>query len=268
MAQDNSPETHWRVMGAGPRAALALHCTMAHSGAWRGLSEALNDQLTLHAPDMPGHGRSADYDGISCTGSLLTEAILAHLDEPVDVIAHSFGGVVALHLAIAHPELVRSLTLYEPVFMALAMIVDADGFGAHDAMIEDIRANVVAGQNENAARMFVSDWGDGTDWAQLPDRAREGFARRIPFVIGSQNYVAFDTPGTLARLGEIGVPTLVMNGGQSPDVIAKLCRGLVEQIPDARHVTLPDAGHMGAITHAGELASHVLRQLDRAPIPS
>jgi len=34
-------ETHWQVMGQGPRRALAIHCSLAHGGTWAGVARAL-----------------------------------------------------------------------------------------------------------------------------------------------------------------------------------------------------------------------------------
>ena len=47
-------ETYWQVFGGGPRPALFIHCGMAHSGAWRGVAEALSDLATVTAFDMAG----------------------------------------------------------------------------------------------------------------------------------------------------------------------------------------------------------------------
>ena len=40
---------------------LALHCSLAHAGAWAGLAEALHG-VTVTAIDQIGHGRAADWD--------------------------------------------------------------------------------------------------------------------------------------------------------------------------------------------------------------
>ena len=55
--------THVMRMGAGVRRALFIHCTLAHSGAWTGVSAALLDKLSMTAFDRPGHGRSAPWTG-------------------------------------------------------------------------------------------------------------------------------------------------------------------------------------------------------------
>ena len=90
-----------RSFGDGPRQVLALHCTMAHSGAWRGLSAALSDVATLTATDMLCHGRSPDWDRAGDFQDRIARAAGAHLTAPMDVIGHSFGAATALRLAVA-----------------------------------------------------------------------------------------------------------------------------------------------------------------------
>ena len=101
------PPVHVRTLGAGARKVLALHCTIAHSGAWSGLAVALGDQATLIATDMLSHGRSPDWGGQGDFFDLTTALSRAQLSEPMDVIGHSFGAMVALRLAIEYPDLVR-----------------------------------------------------------------------------------------------------------------------------------------------------------------
>jgi pimeloyl-ACP methyl ester carboxylesterase len=70
--------------------------------------------------DLPGHGRSADWDGASDYHHLSTQIAASFLTEPVDLIGHSFGATVALRLAVEQPQKLRSLILIEPVFFAVA----------------------------------------------------------------------------------------------------------------------------------------------------
>ena len=116
------PHRTW-VQGAA-RPVLALHCSLAHSGAWSGLAERL-EGVTLTAIDQTGHGKAAPWDGISDLHGEATAASVAMAENlgqgrPIDLFGHSFGGTVALRIALTRPDLVRSLTLVEPVIFAVA----------------------------------------------------------------------------------------------------------------------------------------------------
>ncbi len=51
-------QAYWRVEGTGLRSVFLLHCTMAHSGAWKGLMAQFEDTAQMVAMDLPAHGRS------------------------------------------------------------------------------------------------------------------------------------------------------------------------------------------------------------------
>lgn len=65
--------------------------------------------------DLRGHGRSelaaTGYDLRTMAGDLA--ALTADLPGPIDLAGHSWGGLVALRFALAHPERVRRLAIVE-----------------------------------------------------------------------------------------------------------------------------------------------------------
>ncbi len=258
MALDSgAPKTHWRVLGQGPCAALALHCNLGHSGAFRAMGTALDDLLTIAAPDMPGHGRSAPYQAGTLTGQPMLEAILARITAPVHVIGHSYGGLLALRLAIERPDLVRSLSLYEPVTMLAARNLSPELVAHNHAHMSRVNELAQAGDPEAAVRLFVEAWGDGTPWERLPQETRALFASQIGFVNDSQKDVLEDVGNVIARLGQVAAPTVVMDGAQSPGIMRPVCDAVAAAVQNGRRVTIAGAGHMGAITHADEVAAEV-----------
>ena len=104
------PEVNARRFGHGPRPALAIHCSLAHSGAWRGVGAALSDELTLRAFDLPMHGRSGDWDGQGNIHDVATDMALSLLEAPMDLIGHSFGATVALRLGSLFIAYIRDIT--------------------------------------------------------------------------------------------------------------------------------------------------------------
>ncbi len=254
----------WERGGARP--VLALHCSLAHGGAWTGLAERLSG-VTVAAPDLPGHGASADWDGTGDYHDLTTRIAVALAERlgqggPVDVIGHSFGGSVALRLALERPDLVRSLTLVEPVvFAAAGGAPEWPGFRAEQDRID---ACFTAGRPEEAAALFHALWGTGTPLDRLPERARNYITDRIGLVAALDPVVMGDAPGLLApgRLESLDIPVLLAEGTESPPVVAAIQRELARRLARPRRIRITGAGHMLPLTHSGVLAPEVQAHLD------
>lgn len=249
--------TAWRVFGHGPRPALALHCSLAHAGAWAAVGERLGDLLTMTAVDMPGHGRTADWDGETDLHRLSTD-IAAHFaaQGPVDLIGHSFGGTVALRLALERPERVRSLTLIEPVLFAAAHRADPAHYAADTAQAPFAQA-WREGRREDAAALFHAEWGNGIALDALPERQRRYIVDRMGLIVAQDPYLAQDSAGLLrpGGLESLPMPVLLAEGGASPPVIGAIMGELARRIPDARRLVVPGAGHMLPITHSAAVAA-------------
>lgn len=256
-----------RVFGEGPRRAVAIHCTQAHGGAWRGVARILADRLTILAPDMPAHGKSGDWD---LKGDLhdVTYAALLPLvqEEPVDLIGHSFGATVALRMALEVPDQIRSLTLIEPVYFAAAQQTDPDAVAAHLAEAASYLEPIARGDMEAAARLFNRMWGDGTKWADIPENVRRYMIDRIGLIPRQSPALFNDGPGLLApaRIARARMPTLLLDGAQSPAVVASIMEAFDAMLPNARRVTVQGAGHMVPITHPQETAAAIGELLEVA----
>lgn len=258
---------HVMTLGTGDRPALALHCTMAFGGAFKGLSQAL-PELTLTAPDMPSHGRSADWDEVSdFADTVFAGSLAAMADAPMDVIGHSFGAVTALRLAVTHPDRIRSLTVIEPVFFAVALADAPQTLAQHDTDAQPFRDAIEAGDHETAARTFNRMWSaDAPPWDSIPERNRAAMTRAIHVVPDTHAFLYDDTAGLLASgaLDACTIPTLVMRGEHAHPAITATNDGLVARMPNARASVIAGAGHMAPISHPGAVGDEIRTLLRRA----
>jgi len=255
--------TYWTSFGQGPRRALAIHCSLAHSGSWGGMARHLSGALTIRAFDMPGHGRSAPWDG---RGEIQEETarIAADLcDGPTDLIGHSFGATVALRLAVMRPDLVRSLVLIEPVFFAAGFGADPGARSAFDAAMGGFAQAMAAGDRMAAARAFTGVWGAGADWDDVPEPQRHAMAAQMPLIEAAQPVLYDDAAGLLADgvLQAVTVPALLIEGSQSPAIIAAINAGLAARLPQADRAVIMGAGHMAPITHPAQVSAEILQFL-------
>lgn len=259
-------QIHSLTFGHGPRPALALHCTLAHAGAWRSVGAALADTLTITAIDMPSHGKSAVWSGIGDFHRCCTDAALPFLMEPMDVIGHSFGATVALRLAIEHPERVRSLTMIEPVLFAVAGEDAPEELTTHEEEARPYLEALEAGNMALAARLFNRLWGDGTRWDDFHPAARAYMTERM-FIVPAQTAAIFDDNAHLLapeRMSRAAMPTLLIAGSKSPAIARTINAALVRRLPDAQTVTIPDAGHMAPMTHPSEVAEAIAALVEMA----
>lgn len=245
--------------GQADRPALALHCMMGNASYWGPIAKALSDKVAIRAPDLPGHGQSPDWPGTPDFHTYTTRAVAPLIDRPMDLIGHSLGATVALRIAVAAPEAVRSLTLIEPVLFAAAPDP------ANDAVMRELSDLVAAGESEEAARRFLSIWG-GIDWEAQTPAGRERLIRQMTLVVAGNDTLMQDSANILRAGGleAIDAPVMILMGAQSPPVIGNIADALAARLPDIGRARLPEAAHMLPITHTRQVAELIGMNLDRA----
>lgn len=261
-------EAHWREMGQGPRQALAIHCSLAHGGAWEGLAAEIGDLATIRAFDLPGHGGTADWDGATPYQELSCAIARDMMGEaPVHLIGHSFGATVALRLAVEAPERVASLTLIETVFFSIAREDAPETVSERDAGTHPFMQALDRGDHETAARVFHGEWGDGRKWDEMTERQRASLTRRIPLVGAVQLSNNGDPDGMLAqgKLTRLDLPVLLVEGAESPAPMALIHDGLERRLPRTTRVVIPGAAHMAPITHPGPVGEALRRFWEALP---
>lgn len=232
---------------------LLVHSGGFTSRQWRKLAAELAPTHRVLAPDLIGYGASGPWPvGVPFhfrQDVALLESLLGEVHAPVHVVGHSYGGLLALQLALARPAAVRSLALYEPV-----------AFGVlHEPGDEDARGILAGvqwpydvgedGVDEAWLARFVEWWnGDGA-WAGLADATRASF-RAVGWKLFQEVSTLLADRTDRATYGTIGAPTLLLGGESSPMPERRVLERLAVALPRATLQTFAGAGHMGPITHA------------------
>ena len=234
---------------------LMLHCALAHKGALLPLVSALPPRaFTLF--DLPGHGES-EYDSSADlqAQAVETAASLLEASGPADVFGHSFGATVALKLAQERPDLVRSLSLYEPVYFSVLAKANPAAYAEEAKASLPFTEASIAGDWPAAAQAFLARWGGG-DLGALPPAQKAYILKTIPLIMASEASIIAPETGevVLAGMAKLTVPTLLLKGAASPVVISEISNVLTHRGPSVRLETIAGAGHMGPLTHVAEVA--------------
>lgn len=138
--------TNYHDLGQGAPV-LLLHGSGPGVSAWanwRLTLQSLHERFRLIAPDLAGFGYSKAPEGMAFTRQVWLDQIISLLDvlelERVHVIGNSFGGSMALALAIARPERVESLVLMGSVGVPFALTEGLDAVWGYQPSLENMRA--------------------------------------------------------------------------------------------------------------------------------
>lgn len=194
------------------------------------------------APDLPGFGASAGLAG-PFTMETYADELAAVLDArrigAVTLVGGSMGGVVAQHFALRHPQLLRRLLL------VATGAVTADPAGAL------AKADTLAGAPWNEATVtpivngFFHQPLNAERLAEFRGIALSAFQ---PAAIEAARSNARSR--TFERLGEIRVPTLIVQGRHDRARTPEHGAEMREHIPGSRLEVIEDAGHTPQIEQA------------------
>lgn len=239
------------VQGAGDPVVL-LHSGGLSSRQWRKLTALLLPSYQVLVPDLLGYGASGPWpDGVPFhfrTDALAVAALIDTLPAAARVVGHSYGGLIALHLALLRPGRVRSLALYEPVAFG---ILDEPEDAAERASLELVQTPYERDPDAWLAG-FVDWWNGPGSYAALPAEAQATW-RAAGWKV-SQEVLSLTADRTDRRgYGAIAVPTLLLGGERSPRTERRVLEKLAAALPKATLTVVAGAGHMGPITHADEV---------------
>jgi pimeloyl-ACP methyl ester carboxylesterase len=253
---------------------IALHCSGGGASQWSHLAEALGVGYAVLAPEHYGSEATGPWTGEHAF-ALADEAarILPLIDdsaEKVHLVGHSYGGGVALNLALSRPGRIASMALYEPTAFHLLKRLGEPGAAAIteiSGVAGRMGRSVAAGDYRGAAAAFVDYWNGPGAWEALKPHVRGALTRWAPK--GPMDFHALiEEPTPADAYRALAFPVLILRGERAPAPTRLIAEGLERLLPASRHAVIAGAGHMGPLTHATEVSAAIARHVALAgPAP-
>ncbi|MCL4562761.1 MAG: alpha/beta hydrolase [Chloroflexi bacterium] len=233
-------KTYYEAVGEG-RQVVLLHGWGTDSSSLRPVLKALKENLPARviALDFPGFGYSQP-PGEAWDVSSYTRFLSCFLDElglaEVDIVAHSFGGRVAIKLAAEYPERIRRLVL-----------VDSAGIRPRPTLLTGLRIALyktlkkITRAFPGAAHLFRVDRlvaRQGSD-----DYRNAGEMR--------QTFVKVVNEDLRPWLRAIRCPVLLVWGERDDSTPLEDGRLMAQLIPHAKLEVIPGAGHFSFVDNPG-----------------
>jgi pimeloyl-ACP methyl ester carboxylesterase len=247
----------YRRSGEGPPLVL-VHGTAADHSRWAPVLPALEERFTVYAIDRRGRGGSGDADGYAIGREYEDmAAVVDSIGEPVNLLGHSYGALCVLEAALLTQN-IRKLVLYDPgievageeiyppeVIERLDDLLDR---GDRDGVVVTTMREVAGLPPETVEYMrSLPVW-----------QARVAGAHTIPRELRAVKAYTFDPE----RFENLGMPTLLLSGGDSPAAFLKAAEAVDGALPDSRIVVMPGQGHSAMDTGTDLFTAEVLRFLE------
>jgi pimeloyl-ACP methyl ester carboxylesterase len=191
--------------------------------------------------DAADHSRERMYEDVA--------AFVEGIGTDVSVFAHSSGGAWALGGGARVASQCRALALYEPALPVTRAVVRDDTY-----------ARLIVAEAEG--RLTDCAWISFEEIIEPTDDERAFFAipgvaeltARVINPMTLSELPELNRPTTRVVLEQLTMPVLLLHGSEAGQQWKAAVRSLEETLPDPRVVEIPDAGHLGPVTHAEAVA--------------
>ena len=252
--------------GSGPTLVL-VPGSCSTGAAWRPVMADWNGQFRCVTTSLLGYGGTAERRTVADTSIELEaealEEVIRRAGGPVHLVGHSYGGLVALIVALRKKVALASLAILEaPALEVLRETGEHQHYAAFREMTDRYFAAFAGGDKEAVAAMIDFYGGAGT-YASWPQRVR-AYAIDTTHVNIIDWESARGYPLTAAALARVDIPTLIVTGTASHPAPRCANEHLGKLVPGAGFVLIEGAAHFMIATHAGEVARRVAEHVLRA----
>lgn len=235
--------------------------------AWRPVMAALGPGFRYVTTSLLGYGGTAErrsaLDCSICHEAAVVEAVVRRAGNAVHLVGHSFGGLVALAVALRGRVRLKSLTIAEaPAASLLREVGEDEHYAAFRRMSDGYAAAFKADDAAAIAAMIDFYGGNGT-FAAWPERVR-AYAMQTTATNLLDWASAYGFRLTPEALAALDLPVLVMWGGESHPAARRANELVSRHLKNARGLAIPGAAHFMILTHPGDVAGPIRRHLAEA----
>ncbi len=256
----NGLRLHYVDFGGGGRPTVAIHGITSAGWSFADVANGLQGVARLIAPDTRGHGDSQWSAGAAYGSEAAATDVIGVMDAlglgEVDLIGHSWGGLIALTVAALAGSRIRRLVMIDIAPSSTVKPEDVPprplGFDTWDEALAHERT-----RNPRASDSTFTTLVDRTY------RPGEGgrFVRKVdPSFLSRWQFRSEDHWDKLGRLSQ---PTLLVRAAQSTALADDVGARIVSSLKQGQLVTVPDTGHSIHIENPAGLVAVVKPFLER-----
>lgn len=252
-------ETNYLEWGDGDHPLVLLHGSgpgVTAFANWRLVAPKLSETRRVLAPDLVGFGYTERPEGVRYHMDVWTQQVVDFLDamglEKVDLVGNSFGGGLAIRLAIQHPDRIRKIVLMGSMGISFPITEGLDKVWGYEASEENM-AEVI--------QLFADDKSILT-----PELAKSRYEASIQPGFQESFSVMFPEPRQAAvewmasdEEDIKGIPheALIIHGREDEVIPLDNAFRLVDLIDNAELHVYGHCGHWTQIERASDFATEV-----------
>ena len=253
---------------------LLLHGVTANWQSFLPIIPGLSQNHQIFAIDLRGHGLSGKieqgYTLVDYSSDVL-QFVQSELGTSIAILGHSFGALIAIHVAANVPEFIQSIILLDPplIYRTMAIknspsAVDQEAYQWFSTAYDIIRSNKSVDEVENTLHSMFPSWLAKNRYA-LAHRLNQMDPDVLGMLINHQHMEGYNTDKLLKQ---VTCPVLVFQGNRSlgAALTDEDAQFLLKKLSKCTVIRLEDAGHNVHETHSKEIVERVIKFL--ADLPS